>query len=78
MDRTTQAILILGFSALVSAVLYSGNQVTQHLIQVSKQLDSQPYRIAEEVNLPPFKIPATRPALQDLPPEVVQRLLNKP
>ena len=74
MVRTTQVIMAIGFAASVAAILYTGNELKQQLIVVAKQIDSQPYRIAEEMRLPEFKTPLTRPALQELPPELIHRI----
>ena len=75
MERVTQAVLVIGFAATIGAILYTGHELKQQMTLVYKQVDSQPKRIAEELLLPAFKTPATRPALDELPPEVIQRII---
>lgn len=76
MERVTPVVLAIGFAATIGAILFVGHELKEQMVIVAKQIDSQPYRIAEEANLPPFKTPVTRPALQELPPEVIQRITS--
>ncbi|WP_449103594.1 hypothetical protein [Pseudomonas veronii] len=73
-----KVIVAIGFAATVAAVLYVGQELKQQLIIVAKQVDSQPYRIAQEANLLPSKVLESRPALDELPPEVIRRLIPSP
>ena len=74
----TQVIMIAGFSIVCASVLYSGHQVSTGLSLVYKQIDSQPKRVAEEIRLPPGgPIPMDRPALDELPPDLILRMMRK-
>lgn len=68
-------IVVLGFSATVAVILYTGHELKQQLVIVAKQIDSQPYRIAQEANLPANSTLNSRPSLDELPPEVIRRLI---
>lgn len=74
----THCIMIVGFTSVCAAVLYAGHQISTGLSLVYKQIDSQPKRVAEEIRLPPgAPIPADRPDLNDLPPDLILRMIRK-
>lgn len=74
----TQTIMMLGFASVCASTLYAAHTVKSELTLVYKQIDSQPKRVAEEIKLPPAgPPPAERPALNDLPPELIQRIIQK-
>lgn len=69
------AILLAGFISVCGSVLYVGQRIENEIQLVYKQIDSQPKRVAEEIKLPPFSPPPKeRPALNDLPPDLLQRI----
>lgn len=76
--NVTQAIMIIGFACVCTSTLYVGHAIKTELILIYKQIDSQPKRIVDEFNLPSASPPpAERPALNDLPPEIIQRIIQK-
>lgn len=74
----THAIMITGFVSVCLCIIYVGREIESGLSLVYKQIDSQPKRIADEIKLPPASpIPAERPDLNDLPPQLIQRIIQK-
>lgn len=74
----TQTIMVAGFACVCLSTLYAAHAIKTELTLVYKQIDSQPKRVAEEIKLPPASPPpAERPALHELPPDLVRRVLQK-
>jgi hypothetical protein len=74
----TQAIMVAGFGCVCISTLYAGHVIKTELTLVYKQIDSQPKRIAEEIKLPlGAPIPVDRPALNELPPDLILRMIRK-
>jgi hypothetical protein len=70
--------MITGFASVCLCIVYVGREINAGLSLVYKQIDSQPKRIADEIKLPPASpIPAERPDLNDLPPQLIQRIIQK-
>jgi hypothetical protein len=70
--------MVAGFSCVCLSTLYAAHVIKTELTLVYKQIDSQPKRVAEEIKLPPASPPpAERPVLNQLPPELIQRILQK-
>lgn len=71
-------IMITGFASICACIIYIGHEINNGLTLIYKQIDSQPKRIADEMKLPPASpIPAERPGLNDLPPDLIQRIIQK-
>ncbi|AJO79108.1 hypothetical protein TO66_18185 [Pseudomonas sp. MRSN 12121] len=74
----THAIMVAGFAGVCLCIIYVGREINSGLSLVYKQIDSQPKRIADEIKLPlASPIPAERPDLNDLPPQLIQRIIQK-
>lgn len=72
-------ILVAGFTGVCASVLYAGQRIENEIQLVYKQIDSQPKRVAEEIKYQPSNpIPKDRPALNDLPPDLIQRIISTP